>query len=162
MKTIYIKLSLLLLAFCMTVGVSGQSMRTNSNSKEPAREVIRKLSNNTFEKPSAGVVSYKVGNNKLWALFSGIPEDEPRGSYKTTADRISFYNKYDDIVGFYTPSEGRFYSVSGSGELFEKESSAGVLLDSILYMVDMEGKSYSLIVDENISVEIIGFYLFIL
>lgn len=157
------KIYIALLLVCIGGVVNGQSIRTNSNSREPAREVIRILSNNTFEKPSAGVVSYKIENNKIWALFSGIPEETgARGSYKKSSDRISFYDRYDDIVGYYTPSEGRFYSVSGTGELFEKESSAGVLLDGILYMIDPEGKSYSLIVDKNISVEIIGFYLFIL
>lgn len=159
------KIRKVFLVFCMLGMASSsnaQSIRQIEKTKSTGTEFIRKTGNNTFEMLPAGVVSYKIENNKLWALFSGIPEETgARGSYKKLSDRTNFYNASGDIVGYYIPKQGRFMTVSGSGDKIGKEDSYAVLIDGVLYVTSDNGtKNYT--IDPTMDIEIIGFYLFVL
>ncbi|MBD8346883.1 hypothetical protein [Dysgonomonas sp. HGC4] len=156
MKTIYIKLSLLLLAFCMTVGVSGQSIRNDEG-----KELARMLTDNSFEMVHAGVVSYKLENGKFIMLFNNIPHELGSvGSYERSDSKIQYYNKEGDMIGYYVLGEGRFYRVTANVRRVVKEETAATILDGILLRNDGEGATTKFTVDNNFDPTVIGFILF--
>ncbi|MDU1891376.1 MAG: hypothetical protein E6767_11875 [Dysgonomonas sp.] len=164
MKKIKIKIVLImLLMICFVGGVEAQSIRSLGNTSEAPRDIIKKIDSKTFVPVPAGVMSYKIENNKLWELVLGeIEVADPKGTCRILENRTNFYDKDNNIVGYYIKSERRFYIASGFGDQITKEESYAVLMDGILYVTAADDLPQRYSVDENIGVEIIGFYLFIL
>lgn len=151
MKTL--KVSLMILFICSFAGtLCAQSIQW-ANGKEYAR----KKSKDIYEMAPGGAVSYKIADNKCWRLLNDEMEsDTPICYYEKGNNRTDFY-KEGTLVGYYVPSQGRYYLVSkGADET--KEAVIAVLNNGKLYN---ESGTVSYLVDKNTSPEIMGIFLFI-
>lgn len=142
----------MLLIMCFAGVVNAQAVRWADTDKEFAR----KIGDNLYEPVPAGVVSYKYENDKFWELLEGKPDDsgKPKGYLSKRGSKIYYFDRNDQMVGYYVPNEYRYYRVEPSG----KEDECALLYEGNLY-VGLGEIRYK--VDASFPSEILGFFLFV-
>ncbi|MFC4673765.1 hypothetical protein [Dysgonomonas termitidis] len=142
---------IMILLVCFAGSIKAQSIRWADTNEEYAR----KIGDNLYEPVPAGVVSYKVENNKFFLLANGELEGQ-KGHLSRKGDIAYYFNGEDQMVGYYKSKDKvqRYTIVEpGSG----KEDECAVLYEGTLYLF---GKvKYK--VDDSFSPDVLGFFLFV-
>lgn len=148
---VFKRVSLFLLIFGFTCLVNAQSIK----SKE-GRDFFHKIGDNLYEPLPAGVISYKIDDNKFWELVNGeLLADKPKGYIKYAGDKVYYFNNNDEAVGYFLPEKKRYYIVSSS---LDKEDDYARIFENILYLGNGD---VSYFVDKGLDPIVIGFFLFI-
>ena len=139
-------------------GVSAQSMWWVDSNKE----YIRKTSDSTYRHldSEANPNNYfKIINNKFWEL---IGESYEYKGYCTYADdEYTYYDRYDNIVASYVPSQRRYYMHSSQGHTILKSESFAVLSNGVLIQNTGGDIPLKYKVDEGFAPVVIGFFLLV-
>lgn len=158
MKKINIQiLRVILLVINFTGTASAQSIRW----AETNTECVRTIGKNLYEPVPAGVISYKFEKDKFWDLWAGVPHESgrPKGYLSRKGDRVYYYGRTDEMLGYYVPKTNRYYIVSVlEGGAIGKEDEFALLYEGDLYM---EPGLIRYKVDKSFSPEILGFILFL-
>jgi len=136
---------------------SAQSLKYANGS-----ELMRKLSENTYELKNGGVLSYKIENNKYWILDKDMqtPQQENHIGYCTLVNgEYVYYSRSNNIVGAYNISQGRYYGHTAQGNDIIKSVSLAVLNKGVLLVETGTDTPARYTVDNGFDPVIIGFYL---
>lgn len=148
---------LILLVISFTGTLKAQSVRWAETNDEYAR----KIGENLYEPVPAGIVSYKFENDKFWMLWNGEPDEsgKPKGYLSRKGDRVYYYGRNDEMLGYYVPKTNRYYIVSVLEDgTIGKEDEFALLYEGDLFMGFGQVK-YK--VDKSFSPEILGCFLFL-
>lgn len=144
------------LFFSIVVQANGQSMYFVSGDAKIATQ----LSDTEYALDPNNDLTCKVENGKLIALLKGkLFENMQTGYFVKEKDKISYYRNDGTIVGYYVPSESRYYSKSQSqrDKRQYKENQIALLYNNLIYTVD-NNPVYR--IDEGFNRELLGFILF--
>ncbi|MFT3995690.1 MAG: hypothetical protein QM660_15375 [Dysgonomonas sp.] len=120
-------------------------------------KIATQLSYTEFVMEPRDALNYKLENGRLIALLNGEICDNVRtGYYLKENDKIKYYREDHSIIGYYIPSQGRYYSRS-EGHNDSKEQQFALLYDNLIYTVDNK-PVYK--IDEGFNPELVGFILF--
>jgi hypothetical protein len=157
MKVIVKKVILVVFAAGICSVMSAQSIRWAENGVE----FCRKLSDNKYvsinSDGSLSMAVYEIKNNKFWLNIGEY--SEYKGYCTQSKDEYVYYDRYDNIVASYVPSQGRYYSHSSQGkEIFESFSTA-ILSNGKIIFGDETQTRYT--ADKDFDPVAIGFILFV-
>lgn len=147
----------LLFSICFAGVTKAQSIRWADTDKE----FVRKIGDNLYEPVPAGFTSYKIEKEKFWMLCNGEPDEsgKPKGHLSRKGGKTYYYNRKNEMVGYYVPATNRYYTVSVlEGGAIGKEDEFAVLFEGNLY-IGLGELKYK--VDSSFSPEILGFFLFL-
>ena len=157
MKILRKKVVLLVLAAGFCSMVSAQSLKYSDGS-----DLIRKVSDNTYELKNSGILSYKIEKNKYWILDKDMqsPQQDNHIGYCTLVNgEYIYYSRSNNIVGAYNVSQGRYYMHSSQGSEILKSVSIAVLSKGVLLIETGADTPMRYTVDNGFDPVIIGFYL---
>lgn len=145
---------IVVLFFSIVVQANGQSMYFVSGDAKIATQ----LSDTEYALDPNNDLTCKVENGKLIALLKGkLFENMQTGYLIKVKNKISYYRNDGTIVGYYIPSESRYYWRSEGSQRQYKEDQIAVLYNNLIYTVD-NNPVYR--IDEGFNRELLGFILF--
>ena len=157
MKVLKKKIILLVLAAGFCSMVSAQSLKDSDGI-----DILRKLSDSTYELKNSGILLYKIENNTYWIRNNDIPlpQQQSHNGYCTYSNgEYIYYSRSNNIVGAYNVSQGRFYLHSSQGNDILKSASRAVLSNGVLLIETGTDTPLRYTVDAGFDPVIIGFYL---
>jgi len=153
------KIPLFVFAICICSMLSAQSIWWAENKTE----YCRKLSDNIYvpvnSDGSLGMASYEIKNNQFWLIIG--ESSEYKGYYTSSANEYVYYDRNDNIVASYVPSQGRYYAHSSQGHTILKSESYAVLINGAFYQNMNDETIIRYTVDEGFDPVVVGFFLLV-
>jgi hypothetical protein len=111
------------------IGTQSAGAGASSDSRQAYME---KIAENRYRQPGSAV-TYNIEGYDFWMRYDDAPEaDVKLGSYRRSGDRVLYY-KDENIAGYYTPADSRYYMAVSEGDNILKEAHIGVLASGKLY-----------------------------
>jgi hypothetical protein len=130
---------------------------------ESKTEYCRKQSDSIYvplnSDGSSGMARYEIKNNQFWLIIGD--NSEYKGYCTSSDNEYVYYDRYDNIVASYIPSQGRYYAHSSQGHTIFKSVSSAVLIKGVLYQNKAEETIAVYTVDEGFDPVAVGFILFV-
>jgi hypothetical protein len=129
---------------------------------ENGNEYVRQVSDSTYGHLDSGgtILNYsKIVNNRFWLDING--NSEYKGYCTYSDDKYTYYDRNDNLVATYVPSEKRYYSHSSQGHTILKSEPFAVLFKGFLYLSTGDDSPKRYKVDEGFNPVAIGFLLLV-
>lgn len=98
---------------------------------------------------------FDLENGKMIEVLNGERREEQEINYTSrNGNQVEYYNAKDELIGYYIPSEKRYYRVDAKRS---KDDHVALLYDGYVYTID-ENPTFK--VDEGFDPELIGNVLF--
>jgi len=157
MKSLVRKEVLVVLAAWLCGTVSAQSMRWAENNAEFCRKLSDSVYVSVNSNGSLGMASYKVKNNQFWMVAGDVAEY--RGYCTYSNNEYTYFDRDNNIVASYVPSQGRYYMHSAKGNTIFKSVSYAVLNNGVLIPGDDSPVRYT--VEKGFDPIVVGFILLV-
>jgi len=147
-------ISFVVLFFSIATQANGQSLYFMQGDIKIATQ----LSDTEYGLDPNNDLTCKVEDGRLVARLKGEFFESMKTGYSVKKkDKINYYRNDGTIVGYYVPSESRYYLRSEGYQREYKENQIALLYNNLIYVTDNK-PIYR--VDEGFNPELIGFILF--
>ncbi|MDR1331134.1 MAG: hypothetical protein LBK07_03435 [Tannerella sp.] len=143
-----------MILLCMMACLAGALNAQSFYDAKTGRRLAGKTGVNTYEVTGN---TYVIKNNQLITTLNGeLREDLIIARFLRKDDRVIYYNPQEEMVGYYVPTEGRYYDqLEMKNE--SKDNQRALLYNGLIYTT---GGDPAYRVDEGLEPEFIGFILF--